>query len=143
MADYPLVKFHFQVEWGGTRIGFAKASNLSVEVDVIEYREGYEKEHRSVKMPGLKRYGNIILERGMVQGDQEFFQWWNSITLNQVERRDIVIKLLNEAHEPTVVWKVLKAFPVKVVWDDLEAAAREVAIESLEIACEGIVVESV
>ncbi|MFP4095022.1 MAG: phage tail protein [Cyclobacteriaceae bacterium] len=138
MADYPLVKFHFQVEWGGTRIGFAKASNLSVEVDVIEYREGSNKEHRSIKMPGLQRYGNIILERGMVKGDNEFFKWWNSIMLNQVERRDITISLLNESHEPSVVWKIEKAFPVKVVWGDLEASAREVAIETLEIACEGI-----
>ena len=22
MADFPLPKFHFRVEWGGTRIGF-------------------------------------------------------------------------------------------------------------------------
>lgn len=78
----------------------------------------------------------------MVKADNEFFQWWNSIQLTQVERRDIIISLLNESHEPVVVWKVKNAFPVKIVWSDLKASASEVALESLEIACEGIVVQN-
>lgn len=142
MAEYPLPKFHFLVNWGGTRMGFQKVSNLSMEVQVIEYREGGMPEHTAIKMPGLKKFNNITLKRGIVQGDNEFFQWWNTLQLNKVERRDVVISLLNENHEPVVVWKVRNAFPVKIVWGDLEASGNEVAIESLEIACEGIVVEN-
>jgi phage tail-like protein len=142
MADYPLTKFHFKVDWGGTRIFFNEVSGLTVEVDVVEYREGASPEYSPVKMPGLRKYGNITLKRGMVKADNEFFQWWNSIQLNQVERRDIIISLLNESHEPVVVWKVKNAFPVKIVWSDLKSSASEVALESLEIACEGIIVEN-
>lgn len=142
MAEYPLPKFHFQVEWGGTRISFQEVSGLTVEVQVIEYREGASPEFSPVKMPGLKKYGNITLKRGIVKGDNEFFQWWNTIQLHKVERRDITISLLNENHEPVVVWKVKNAFPVKIVWSDLKASASEVALESLEIACEGIIVQN-
>ena len=141
MAQYPLPKFHFQVEWGGTRIGFSEVQNLSFDVEVIEYREGSLVEHGSIKMPGRPKFSNIILKRGVVSGDNEFYDWWNSIALNKVERRDIIISLLNEAHEPVVVWKVRNAFPVKVTWSDLKASASEVVIESMEIANEGIVVE--
>ncbi|HHM20401.1 MAG TPA: phage tail protein, partial [Bacteroidetes bacterium] len=31
MANYPLPKFHFQVEWAGTKIGFTEVSGLDVE----------------------------------------------------------------------------------------------------------------
>ena len=32
---YPVSVFHFQVEWGGNRIGFTEASGLNFEIDPI------------------------------------------------------------------------------------------------------------
>jgi phage tail-like protein len=142
MPEYPLVSFHFQVQWGGTKIGFSEVSGLEVQTEVIEYREGSGPVHSSIKMPGLKKFSNITLKRGIVKGDNEFFQWWNSIKLNTVERRDITISLLNENHEPVVNWKVVNAFPVKIKCSDLKASGNEVAIETLEIANEGIIIEN-
>ena len=138
MAEYPLVSFHFQVQWGGTRIGFTEVSGLTIEVQAIEYREGASPVYSSIKMPGLIKYPNITLKRGIVKGDNEFFNWFNTVKLNQVERRDIVISLLNENHEPVLNWKVSNAFPVKIVCSDLKASGNEVAIETLEIAHEGL-----
>lgn len=31
MANYPLPVFHFQVEWGGTNLGFSEVSGLTAE----------------------------------------------------------------------------------------------------------------
>ena len=76
MADYPLPKFHFQVEWGGTKIGFTEVSGLDVETEVIEYREGSSKEYNKTKQPGLTKYSNITLKRGTFLGDNEFFELW-------------------------------------------------------------------
>jgi phage tail-like protein len=43
-GDYPIPKFHFQVEWGEEfRIGFTEVSGLDFETEVIEYREGNSK----------------------------------------------------------------------------------------------------
>lgn len=142
MSDI-LAGFHFQVEWGGTRMGFQTVSGLEISVDVIHYREGNAKEHSPKKMPGQKHYGDIKLSRGVAKSDNEFFEWWNSIKLNTVEKRDIAISLLNENHEPVIVWKVREAFPVKVKWGDLRAAESEAVIEHLVISCEGITVQAV
>ncbi len=133
---------HFQVEWGGTRIGFQSVSGLEISVDIIEYKDGSSKENTVQKLPGLKKYGNITLSRGVAKSDNEFFEWWNTINLHTVEKRDIIISLLNENHEPVVVWKVRNAFPVKVKWDNLEASDSSVFLEYLVIANEGIVVEN-
>jgi phage tail-like protein len=138
-----LTNYHFIVEWGGTRIGFEEVKNLSVGVQVIEYREGNSPEYGTIKMPGRPWFGNIELKRGATKGDNEFFKWWNTIKLNSVERRDITISLLNEEHQPVIIWRIRNAFPVKIVWADLKAIGNHVFIESLEIANEGISVESV
>ena len=143
MQEYPLPKFHFVVEWGGSKAGFTEVSGLDVETEAIEYRDGASPEFSKRKQPGLKKYANISLKRGTFATDNEFFDWWKSTALLQtVERRDITISLLNEAHEPVVTWKVKNAWPLKVAPTDLKADGNEVAIESMELAHEGLVIEN-
>ena len=142
MADYPLPKFHFLVEWGGTKIGFSEVSGLDVETEVIEYRYGLQPTYSKRKMPGMQKYSNITLKRGVFQSDNEFYNWWNTVKLNTIERRDIIISLLNEEHEPVVTWKVINAWPVKVQSTDLKSDGNEVAIETLELAHEGLTIQN-
>ena len=142
MANYPLPKFHFQVEWGGANIGFTEVSGLDVETEVIEYRDGASPEYVKTKMPGMQKFSNITLKRGTFSGDNEFYGWWNTVALNTIERRDVTISLLNESHEPVVVWKIKNAWPVKVQSTDLKADGNEVAIESIELAHEGLVIQN-
>ena len=142
MATYPIPKFHFRVEWGGTRIGFTEVTGLEVSTDVIEYRDGASPEYSKIKMPGMQKFGNITMKRGTFAHDNEYFSWWNTHALNTIERRDITISLLNESHEPVVVWKVKNAWPVKVQSTDLKGDGNEVAIETIEIAHEGLSIQN-
>ena len=142
MADYPLPKFHFEVQWGGTRFGFTEVSGLDVETEVIEYREGNMKEYQSLKMPGRQKFGNITMKRGTFKSDNEFYQFWNEIKLNQIDRRDITITLLNEEHQPVVTWNVKQAWPTKIQSTDLKGDANEAAIETIELAHEGLTIEN-
>ncbi|WP_343305639.1 phage tail protein [Chitinophaga niabensis] len=142
MANYPLPKFHFQVEWGGANIGFTEVSGLDVQTDPIEYRDGASPEYVKTKMPGMQKFSNITLKRGTFQGDNEFYNWWNTVALNTIERRDVTISLLNENHEPVIVWKVKSAWPIKVTSTDLKADGNEVAIESIELVHEGLVIQN-
>jgi phage tail-like protein len=142
MAEYPLPKFHFQVQWGGTKIGFTEVTGLEVTTEKLEYRDGASKEYHKVRMPGMQTFGDLTLKRGVFAGDNEFYDWWNTVALNTVERRDITISLLNEAHEPVVVWKVKNAWPTKVTSTDLNASGNETAIESLVLTHEGLTMEN-
>ena len=57
MAEtYPLVKFHFSVDWAGTNIGFTEVSGLDVETEMIEYRQGASPEYSKIKMPGMQKF---------------------------------------------------------------------------------------
>jgi phage tail-like protein len=136
--QYPLPVFHFTVQWGGTRIGFSEVSGLTQENQAIEYRDGSFPEYSSIKMPGLRKFSNVTLKRGIVKADNEFFRWLSTIQLNKVERRDVIVALLDESHAPVMVWKLQNAFPVKVEGPGLKASGNEVAIESIELAHEGL-----
>lgn len=138
MENYPLVNFHFSVQWGGSRIGFSEVSGLSVEHDLIEYRDGASPEFQTIKMPGMRRYSNIILKRGGYKGDNEFFQWLNTVALSQVQRRDVIISLLDENHEPVVSWLLRNSWPVALKLGKLNAIKSEIFIERLELAHEGL-----
>ena len=142
MAEYPLPKFHFSVEWGGTKIGFTEVSGLDVETEVIEYREGSSPEYSKIKMPGMQKYSNVTMKRGTFKSDNEFYEWWNTVNLNTIERRHITISLLNEEHEPVVVWKLKNAWPTKVQSSDLKGDGNETAIESIEVVHEGLVIQN-
>lgn len=141
-TNYPLVKFHFQVEWGGTKIGFTEVSGLDIETEVVEYRHGASPEYSKVKMPGMQKFANITMKRGTFATDNEYYKWWNTVKLNTVERRDITISLLNEEHEPVISWKVKNAWPTKVQSTDLKADGNEVAIESMEVVHEGLTIQN-
>ena len=139
--NYPMHKNHFRVEWGGVNVGFMEVSGLAIELDVVSYREGSSPESSERLMPGVKKYSPIILKRGIVKSDDEFYKWINTAQFNKIERRDVTISLLNENHEPVVIWKIRNAFPFKLEYSPLHSQGSEVAIESLTLAHEGLTVE--
>ncbi len=140
MSEYPLSKFHFQVDWGGTRIGFTEVTGLDVETEVIEYRDGASPEYSKRKIPGMRKYGNITLKRGIFASDNDYFDWFNTVTLNRIERRDVTVSLLNEEHKPVMVWQVKNAWPAKITSTDLKADGNEIAIETMEVAHDGLTI---
>ena len=150
MADptvsYPLPKFHFEVNWGGARIGFSRITGLEVSTSVIEYREGSYLIYNTTKQPGRTLYSNIVLERGTFLHDFEFFTWWqktyNFQERSQQFRRDITISLLDETHKPVMMWLVVNAWPCHVKWSELNATDNQVMMESLELAHEGLVLQT-
>ena len=139
---YPLVTYSFEVDWGGTKIGFTEVSGLDFETEVVEYRHGASPEYSKIKMPGQQKYANISMKRGTFKGDNEFYDWWNTVKLNTIERRDITIKLLNEDRDPVITWKVRNAWPSKVQSTGLKADGSEVAIETMEVVHEGLTVQN-
>ena len=112
---------------------------MDMQVEAIEYRHSDSKDFSKIKMPGMRKFSNITLKRGRFEQDFDFNNWLDEIANERVgNRRDLVIRLLNERHEPVAVWKATRCFPVKVTAPDLKSDANEVAVESIEIAHEGL-----
>jgi phage tail-like protein len=157
-VNYPIAKFYFKVsrqpqgdEFTSTdQIGFTEVSGLAYELDVIEYRRGNDPALSKIKIPGLRKFGNVTLKKGIIQGaagaNADFYNWIGgdpalSVRKRTDYRRNIVITLNDEAGDPMVAWTLTNAFPIKVAFTDMKADANEVAVETLELAIEDLSVE--
>jgi phage tail-like protein len=137
--DYPVPRFHFQVDWGGAKISFTEVTGLVMEREKIEYRHSDSKDFSRQTMPGLIKLGPLTCKRGKFERDFDFNTWFEEVSDDRAgKRRDVTIRLLNEKHNPVAAWTALRCFPTKVTAPDLKSDANEVAIESLEIVHEGV-----
>ena len=110
-----------------------------MEREKIEYRHSDSKDFNKIAMPGLIKNNNITMKRGKFEKDFDFNTWMDDVANERAKnRRDVVIRLLNEKHEPVAAWSAVRCFPVKVTAADLKSDANEAAIESIEIAHEGL-----
>ena len=137
MAGYPHGKFNYKVEIDGLEAGgFSEVTGFDASIDVIEDREG-DMTQTPLKIPGLKKYGNITLKQGLVDS-MVLYEWMTAGLEGDVERKTLTITLLDIAGSPAASWQIINAWPVKYTAPDFNATSSEVAIESLEIAHEGM-----
>ena len=137
----PYAGFNFLVEVDGiTRAAFSECSGLSTDTDPIEYRDGSE-DITVRKIPGLKKFANISLKRGMTT-DLGFWNWRKTVLDGLTERKSGSIVLLNEAREEVLRWNFFEGWPTKWEGPSMNATGNEIAIETLEIAHEGLELEA-
>jgi phage tail-like protein len=139
--NWPLPKFYFMVDWGSTtNIPFQEVSGLDIEAQPISYRHGNSPVFSEINMPGIVKNSNVTMKKGVFANDNGFWDWYNKIKMNTIERQNVVIKLLDESGSPTMTWTLNNAWPTKISSTDLKSDANEVAVESIEIMHEGLTI---
>jgi phage tail-like protein len=141
-ATWPLAHFSFQVKWDNQEFIFQEVTGLSSETQVIEYRGGSSKVFSTVKMPGIQKFGNVTLKKGMFLGDKALWDKYNLGIITSIKRSPLTISLVDEKNEVAMSWTLVNAFPVKITVTDMKSDGNEVAVESLEIAHEGLIITS-
>ena len=137
---WPLPKFYFQVKIGDAEGAFQEVSGLDMEAQVIEYRHGNSPDFSTIKMPGIKKYSNVTLKKGVFKDDKTFWDWFNKIKLNTIERLTVTISLLDEGGAAVQTWTLKNAWPTKITGTDMKSDGNEVAVETIEVAHEGITI---
>lgn len=134
----PYASFNFRLEINGiVKAGFSEVTGLNAESNVIEYREGVDPIYAR-KLPGLIKFGNVTLKRGVTQ-DPEMFNFFKNVVDGDIQRDDSMsIVLLDEKRQEAARWNLRNAWPSKWIGPDMKANANEIAIEALEIAHEGV-----
>lgn len=143
-ATWPLPKFRFEVDLGTEMksVAFQEISGLDAETQVIEYRQSNSKLFSTEKMPGISKYGNVTLKRGVFVKDNTFWDWYSQISMNTIKRRTVIIRLLDEGGNVTMQWTLMNAWPTKITSTDLKSDGNEVAVDTLEIAHEQLIISN-
>jgi phage tail-like protein len=147
MRDRPYVQFNFLVDLGdgqtdGPEAGFAEVSGLSMEIDVIEYRNGNSRENQVMKLPGLAKVANVTLKRG-VMGSLALWRWIDQVRNGDAGAlRTVTVQLQNEDRSAIVqTWRLLRARIVKHTSGPFNAKGNDVAMEEVVIAFERLELE--
>ena len=147
LRERPYAQFNFLVDLGtggtdGPEAGFQECSGIGMSVDVIEYRNGNEKENNVRKLTGLTHASDVTLKRGII-GSLNLYQWLDQIRNGDAAGyRTVVIQLQSEDHTATVMtWKLLRARIVKHTSGPLNAKGTDVAMEEITLAYERLELE--
>ena len=131
--------YHFKVEFLDVPgviendVRFQDVSGLSVEMAIEEIQEGGENRFAH-RLPTRAKYSNLILKRGMLT-DSGLIKWFKDAIENfEFTSSTVLVKLLDQDHEPLVTWNFIKAWPVKWTISDLKATENAIAIETIELA---------
>jgi len=139
----PYAGFNFTVTVeGGEALAFSSVILPTIEIDVVEYRDGNDRTNQPRQVIGLTKYTNLVLKRG-VASSNVLWEWFDQVRQGTLDRRTIVVTLMNEERNPVVVWKLRKCLPIKFVGPTLNAGESDVAIEEIELAVEGLEIEQV
>jgi len=141
-STWPMPKFKFEVDLSPElrNIAFQEVSGMDVETQVIAYRASNNKLFSTEKMPGIAKYGNVTMKRGIFANDNTFWNWHAEMKMNTTKRRTILIKLLDEGGNITMQWSLSNAWPTKITSTDLKSDGNEVAIDIIEIAHEQLTI---
>jgi phage tail-like protein len=141
LKNNPYAGFNFSVTVeGGEPLAFATVVLPTIEIDVVEYRDGTDRTNQPRQVVGLTKYTNLVLKRG-VAGSNSLWEWFDQVRQGTLDRRTIVVTLMNEERNPVQVWKLRRCLPIKYVGPTLNGGASDVAIEEIELAVEGLDVE--
>ena len=111
-------------------------------IDVLEYREGADAVNHVHKLPGLVRYGNLILKRGLANSPNSMalWDWFSTFVAGTGKTKQMTVTLLDSGRVPVIMWRFTNAWPVKYESPVLNGKTSALAIETLEVAVEGMTV---
>jgi phage tail-like protein len=144
--SYPLPVYNYRVEIGGSAIAFSEVSGLTVGHEIATYKEsstGGSPGPRVIHMPSQPTAPKITLKKGIVRGQSvaTLYNWIASIQLNLVEKKDIFIRLCDEAGAPVISWRAINAFPTKLDAPSFDSKSNDVAVESMELQADRVTIE--
>ena len=146
LREHPYGRFNFLVDLGtgnaeGPDAGFQECSTIGMEIGVVEYRNGNDRENVPRKLPGVARVSDVTLKRGVI-GSLALFEWIRGVGDGAADRRTVTIQLIAEDHSGAVMtWRLLRAFPVRYVTGPLDARGGDVAMEELTLCAERLELE--
>jgi phage tail-like protein len=144
---YPLPVYNYKVEIGGDTVAFSEVSGLSINYETTTYKESPIESGtpgpRVMQMPAQRSAPTITLKKGIVVGASvaTLYGWISGIQTNQVEKKDIQIRLCDENGDAVISWKVINAFPTKLDAPSFDAKSNEVAVESMELTADSVSIE--
>ncbi len=141
---YPLPVWNYKVEIGSDTVAFSEVSGLDIAYETTTYKESPTTSGtpgpRVMHMPAQGTPANITMRKGLVRvrSVAALYSWISATHINQVEKKDVFVRLCDENGDAVISWKVTNAFPTRLEAPTFDANSTDVAIESMELMGDGV-----
>lgn len=145
-STYPLPVYNYKVDIGKDTVAFSEVSGLKIAYETHTYKESNTESGKAgpkvFNMPAQPVAITLTLKKGLVPAKNKaaLYDWINSVRLNQVIKKDILISLCDENGKAVVTWAVQNAFPTKLDVPTFDAKSNDVAIESMELMADNVAI---
>jgi phage tail-like protein len=146
-TDYPLPVYNYRVEIGSEAVAFSEVSGLTISYETTMYKESPTASGvpgpRVMQMPAQVTQPTITLKKGIVRNTsiKALYDWIKTVQINQIEKKDVFVRLCDEKGEAVISWKVSNAFPTKLDAPSFDAKSNDAAIQSMELKADFITIE--
>jgi len=146
-SDYPLPVYNYRVEIAGEAVAFSEVSGLSIAYESTIYKESPTASGapgpRVMHMPAQRTPPTVTLKKGIVRkaSIRHLYDWIKSVQINQIEKKDVFVRLCDEKGDAVISWKINNAFPVKLDAPSFDAKSNDAAIQTLELKADFITLE--
>lgn len=138
---WPLPSFYFRVSISNIGdISCSDVSGLETEYEEITYRAGDSPVFTKLKMPGLRKAGDLTIKRGISKDGKALLNWVNQVKQNIIQRETMTVSLLDESGSPVKTWEAVNVWPKNLTREE-KADGNAYSFETLVIAHEGVYVK--
>ena len=130
----------FSLVVDGLTLGFfTKCSGISIEFDVINFKEGDGTKIVARKRAGKPGYSEIQMSRGFTE-NQELYKWFKEVVdasaATPYKTGSIVVH--DRLANPVATYNLINCWPSNLKVSDLTAGSDEVMIEDVTVQHEGL-----
>ena len=135
---WPLPSFYFKVSISNVGdISCSEVSGLETEYEEITYRAGDSPAFTKLKMPRLRKAGDLTIKKGIFKDDTALWDWVNKVKMKTIQREVVTVSLSDESGSPVKTREGVNAWHKKPTVEGLKADGYNTSIEILVVEHEG------
>ena len=146
--SYPLPSYNYRVDIGSDTIGFSEVSGLNISFATTTYQESSSDGRgkpgpKKMIMPAQSGEVKITLKKGMIKdvSVKNLYDWIKKIQTNQIEKKDIHVRLCDEKGDAVISWTVKNAFPIHLEAPSFNATSHDAAIETMQLTGDSVTID--
>lgn len=110
---FNICRHRFYVDIGDVRYGFKEVEGVCVNIEATEYREGSDLTSAPRSIPGLVRYGPLVLRYGIAGNpiNSDLWNWIKQTIEGNEQKRNVAVVVLDRKGNPVVKYALTGAWP--------------------------------
>jgi phage tail-like protein len=140
---FNICRHRFYVDIGSERYGFKEVEGVCVNIEAHEYRDGTDPTSAPRSIPGLVRYGPLVLRYGIAGNpiNSDLWNWIKQTIEGNEQKRNVAVVVLDRKGIPVAKYALTGAWPSNWRLSKLDGLIGSPLLEELVLQYEKLDIE--